>query len=111
MQRLAVIYGNRSENYAKLLFNANLILGRIALKQGKTDEAGQYLLKAGRTPVSLSSRPDFTLVKALLNAGQKGIVRQFLLSCSRFWNKAICEKWIKQIDKGEIPDFNTKNTK
>lgn len=88
MQRQAATYGNRNENYAKLLFKANLILGRIALKQGKTGEAGKYLLKAGRTPISLKRNPDFTLVKELLAGGQKNIVLQFFQSCSQFWDKA-----------------------
>jgi len=105
MQRLAATYGDRNENYAKLLFNANLILGRIALKQGRTGEAGKYLLKAGKTPASLKGMPDFTLAKGLLVAGEKTIVLQFLQSCSRFWDKALCKKWIKQINEGKVPDF------
>ena len=105
MQRMAAGYGNKNENYVKLLFNANLILGRIALKQGKTDEAGKYLLKAGKTPISLRRNPDFTLAKSLLAADQKNVVIKFLKSCSQYWDKTACEKWIEQINSGKIPDF------
>ncbi len=105
MQRLAKTYGNKDENYGKLFFNSNLVLGRIALKQGRADEAGKYLLEAGKTPVSLKDMPDFTLVKDLLAAGKKDIVLQFFQSCAQFWDKTLCDEWVKQINDGKTPDF------
>ena len=107
MQQLAKTYGEKDENYGKLFFNSNLVLGRIALKQGRVDDAGKYLLEAGKTPISLSKgeSPDFTLVKDLLTAGKKEIVLQFLQACSQFWDKTKCENWIKQINEGNIPSF------
>jgi tetratricopeptide (TPR) repeat protein len=107
MQHLAEKYGDKDENGVRLLFNANLVLGGIALKQGKTAEAGRYLLKAGEKPDSLRRNPDFTLAKNLLKAGQKDVVLQFIQSCSKFWSKALCEKWIKQIKEGKVPNFKS----
>ncbi|MFA7231930.1 MAG: M56 family metallopeptidase, partial [Victivallaceae bacterium] len=111
MQRLAKTLGNKNENYTLLMFNSNLILGRIASKQGKTGEAGKYLLEAGKAPASFKQGIDFTLPKDLLKAGQKDTVIQFLHSCSQFWDKTPCDDWIKQINDGKIPSFKAENSK
>ena len=38
-------------NYGNAVHDGNMVLGRIALKEGKTKEARQYLLEVGNSPV------------------------------------------------------------
>ena len=41
-----------NDNYGNVIHNANQILGRCALREGKLADAKEYLLKAGATPGS-----------------------------------------------------------
>lgn len=56
-------------NYGNAIHDANITLGRIALRKGKIEEAKAFLLNAGRTPGSpqLSSfGPNMILAHELL---------------------------------------------
>src|SRR4029079_15665884 len=62
------------------IHRGNIVLGRIALKAKHTKLAGEYLLKAGKTPgdpVLSSFGPKMMLAKELLQAGQKKTVLQY----------------------------------
>ena len=39
-------------NYGNAIHHSNLVIGRIALKKGKLNDAKKFLLKAGKTPGS-----------------------------------------------------------
>jgi beta-lactamase regulating signal transducer with metallopeptidase domain/tetratricopeptide (TPR) repeat protein len=102
--------GKKNWNYGNLIYYGNFTLGRIALKEGKIDDAEKYLLEAGKTsgsPQLNSFGPNMTLAKSLLEKGRKECVVTFLESCSKFWNKDKCAAWIKQIKSGETPDFRS----
>ena len=54
-------------NYGNAVQDANLVLGRIALKERRIDEAKQHLLEAGKSPGSPqmnSFGPNMSLAKA-----------------------------------------------
>ncbi len=91
------------------MHDANLALGRLALQEGRIDEAKQYLLAAGQTsgsPVLGSFGPNMTLARDLLNAGERDAVLQYFSLCAKFWgtpNKL--DDWATQVRNGGVPDF------
>jgi hypothetical protein len=99
-------------NYGNAIHNANLVLGRIALRSNDMDEAKGYLLEAGRTPGSPqlnSFGPDMTLAKELLEKGETKTVLEYLDLCGKFWKMHADNlgAWKAQIEKGEVPDFRS----
>lgn len=93
------------------LHDANMTLGRLALQEGRLDEAKQYLLAAGQTPGSSSLNsfgPNMGLAQDLLQAGERDTVLQYLELCSRFWgsgHQSQLSNWTAQVQAGTIPDF------
>ena len=94
------------------LHQGNLILGRIALKQGKKESAKAFLIKAGRMPGGATFGgfgPNMALAKELLEAGEQAVVIEYLQICKKFWpydrKKGKLDRWIKTIRAGKIPKF------
>lgn len=95
-------------NYGNAVHHGNLILGRIALAEGKIDEAEAYLLKAGKTPGSPqlnSFGPNMQLALELLNKGRNKAVIEYLKLCGKFWKQNEIDAWIVLIEAGLDPDF------
>ena len=96
-------------NYGNAIHHANLILGRIALKNGDTLSAKKYLIKAGNTPGSPqlnSFGPNMLLAKELLEKGEKKSVIEYLNLTKKFWKLFFSwrkvRKWKKEIMKDKI---------
>jgi tetratricopeptide (TPR) repeat protein len=111
-----------SDHYGNVIHNANQILGRCALREGKLDDAKAYLLKAGTTPGSPqlnSFGPPMQLARELLEKGEKETVLQYLDLVSKFWasdnqesvlgkqvskeHAALIAEWKREIAEGKIP--------
>ena len=99
-------------NYGNAIHHSNLILGKVALREKKIEEAKIYLLKAGRTSGSSQLKsfgPNMSLAKELLEIGENEIVLEYLDLCKIFWRKIFSwwkiRKWKRVIRKGGIPDF------
>lgn len=99
-------------NYGNAIHHANLILGRIALKNDDIQSAKTYLIKAGKTPGSPqlnSFGPNMVLAKELLEKGEKETVIEYINLTKKFWRWIMSwwkiRKWKKAIKKGLIPDF------
>lgn len=109
-------------NYGNHVHEMNQILGRIALRQGKREEAKRALLAAGATPGSPqlgSFGPNFVLARELLVKGEKVTVIQYLDLVGRFWARhdptrpdqrrgveekaALLAKWKDEIRADKIP--------
>ncbi|UDQ98378.1 hypothetical protein AAEX28_15560 [Lentisphaerota bacterium WC36G] len=88
-------------NNTDLYFIGNTVLGLIALKNNDIEEASKYLIKS----VDKTVFPKMNLAKELFNKGEKKVVISFLKKCSLFWDKKMCEKWIKKIKSNKTPDF------
>jgi hypothetical protein len=76
--------------YGNVIHEANALLGQAALLDGDVRTAGDYLLKAGRTPGSPqldSFGPDFTLAAQLVAVGEKQVVLEYLDLVEKFWAK------------------------
>src|SRR6266516_8030175 len=97
-------------NYGNAVQDANLVLGRIAVTEGRTNEAKQYLIAAGNSPGSPqmnSFGPNVSLAKDLLEKGERDAVIQYFELCRRFWQMhgERLDKWIQEVKDGKIPDF------
>lgn len=97
-------------NYGNAVQDANLVLGRIAVKEGRINEAKQHLLAAGNSPGSPqmnSFGPNVSLAKDLLEKGERDVAIQYFELCRKFWkmHRGRLDKWIQEIKDGKIPDF------
>ena len=107
-----------------MIFNGHTLLGRVALREGKLDEAKQHLLAAGHTsgsPQLNSYGPGFILARELAEKGERDTVIAFLELVARFWanpderteanskrianeNLKRLESWKTQLRTGKVPD-------
>jgi hypothetical protein len=97
-------------NYGNAIQDVNIVLGRLALSEGKIEEAKNHLLEAGKSPGSPqmnSFGPNMTLSRELLKKGEKDTVLKYFKLCAKFWEMDFgkLKKWTSQVEKGETPDF------
>jgi len=97
-------------NYGNAIQDGNIVLGRIALQEGKTNEAKEYLLEAGKSPGSPqmnSFGPNMSLAFDLLKAGDQNTPLQYFESCRKFWkmDRGQLDDWRDAVKAGKIPDF------
>ena len=98
-------------NYGNVIYDANIILGRVALKENNIQKAKHYLLEAGKTPGSPqlnSFGPSMGLAKELLKKGEREVVIEFFQLCAKFWEmgRNRLNDWTTMVKQGVIPDFN-----
>jgi hypothetical protein len=97
-------------NYGNAIHDGNMVLGLVALKQGSTSSAVEYLLAAGKTsgsPQLGSFGPNMTLANALIDAGQGTAVLQYFDECRGFWKMGgqKLDDWSAMVRGGGKPDF------
>ena len=97
-------------NYGNRVHQGNLMMGRIALREGKIEEAKSRLIAAGMTPgspVLRSFGPNMMLARALLEIGQREIVLEYFELCSKFWklHRGRLDEWGELAAAGRMPDF------
>jgi hypothetical protein len=97
-------------NYGNAIQDGNLVLGRIAVQEGRIDEAKQRLLDAGKSPgspVMDSFGPNMSLANDLLQNGQQEVVLRYLEQCHTFWKNhdETLDMWREDIQAGRIPKF------
>ena len=100
----------RDWNYGNAVHQANLALGRLALRDGDIEQAKHYLIEAGRTPGSPqlnSFGPNMLLAKELLETGETAAVLEYLDLCAKFWrvDHGSISTWKKIIAEGKQPHF------
>lgn len=100
----------RDWNYGNAIQDGNLVLGRIALKEGKIEEAKHCLLAAGKSPGSPqmdSFGPNVSLAKDLLEKGERDVVLQYFELCRVFWKDDFgkLNEWSSAVKAGKTPDF------
>ncbi len=106
---------DRDWHYGNAIHHGHLVLGRVALRQGKLELAKEHLLKAGQTPGSPqlnSFGPNMTLAKELLEVGESDVVLKYFELCAVFWEDPFeaganrdLANWTAQVEGGEIPKF------
>jgi len=93
------------------ILTANLVLGRIALKQGDNKEAARRLLEAGRAPgnpqFNSNGPTDWNLAEGLLAAGDRESVLSYLDLLHGFWknDNGRLNAWASTIRSGGTPNF------
>ena len=97
-------------NYGNAVQDANMVLGRIAVVDGRLDEAKQFLIKAGQSPGSPqmdSFGPNMSLAKDLLEKGETDVVLQYFELCRSFWEmeNGRLDEWSQDVKAGNVPDF------
>jgi len=104
--------GSHSDpNYGALAFRANLLLGRVSLKEGEREAAERYLLAAGRAPNSDQVGPDgptdWRLAEALLAKGERDSVLAYLELLHGAWKNdgGRLNAWAATIRAGGTPRF------
>lgn len=117
----------KSWNYGNVIYSANELLGRVALREGNLDAAKKYLVAAGKTkgsPQLNSFGPGFTLARELAEKGERDAVIEFLDLVGLFWanpaekkegnvrnvattNRQQLDTWKQQLRDGKIPADNS----
>ena len=97
-------------NYGNAVQDVNIVRGRLALSEGRIDEAKADLLKAGNSPGSWTMNsfgPNMSLAKELLEKGEKDVVLQYFDLCRKFWSfhGDELDKWSQEVKAGKIPNF------
>ena len=90
------------------IHEADMVLGRLALRDGDIAGAEAYLLAMGR--VSGSSQldsfgPNMQLADDLLKAGQRNAVLAYFNECAKFWHDKKLGEWRSEVKAGKTPDF------
>ncbi len=86
----------------------NLVLGRLALKDGDAASAKAHLLAMGRISGSStldSFGPNMSLAQDLLRAGQHDVVLTYFDECAKFWKDSKLAVWRSEVQAGKTPDF------
>lgn len=97
-------------NYGNAVQDANIVLGRIAVLEGRIGDAKERLIEAGKSPGSAqmsSFGPNMSLAKDLLEKGERDVVLQYFELCRKFWKShpEMLDEWAQQVKSGEIPNF------
>jgi len=100
----------RNWNYGNAIQDGNLVLGRIAVRDGRIEEAKKYLLEAGKSPGSPqmdSFGPNMSLAKDLLQKGERDTVLEYFELCRKFWTMDYgkLNQWSDEVKAGKIPEF------
>ena len=111
-QELMALLPNFRQNreYGAAMCDANLVLGRVAVRKGNLGEAKRYLMAAAQSPVTpdLSNNgPNMGLAKDLLEKGEKQAVLDFFEQCKKLWANGATQldQWSQQVRDGKTPDF------
>jgi len=97
-------------NYGNAVQDANLVLGRIAVQEGRMEDAKRHLLEAGKSPgspVMNSFGPNMSLAKDLIEKGERAVVLEYFELCRKFWqmDNGRLEQWSRDMKAGKTPDF------
>jgi len=97
-------------NYGNAIQDSNVVLGRLALREGRVEDAKSHLIEAGKSPGSPqmnSFGPNVSLAKDLLEKGEKQIVIEYFTLCKSFWemHRGRLDDWIALAQGGRVPDF------
>jgi len=99
-----------ADNNADAIHYGNIVLGRIALRQGDVRAASAYLLKAAEikgNPHLDTFGPNMMLAKELLEKGERKSVLQYFDLCGKFWadDDKKLDQWRSAVTSGSDPDF------
>lgn len=97
------------DDYSDSVYVANSVLGFVALKNGDINQAKMHLIASAKVPGSAVLRsfgPNPALARALLVAGEKQTVLEYLTLCEKFWNTEELRTWKSMVEDDKMPPFN-----
>jgi tetratricopeptide (TPR) repeat protein len=105
----AITYRTRWD-YGNAIHKGNLVLGRIAVRDGRLAEAVTFLRASGQTPGSPqlnSFGPNMSLAKDLLDLGETQAVLDYFVLCRKFWTMGASrlDAWTAAVQAGNVPSF------
>ena len=99
-------------NFGEAISNGNLVLGRLALRDGDRAEAIRRLTAAGNSPGSARIQlwgPNMSLARDLLAVGEQRAVLDYFAQCRGLWTKGAgrdsLAAWTNIVRAGRIPRF------
>ena len=97
-------------NHDNAIHVSNIVLGRIALAEGRIDDAKNHLTTAGTihgSPQLDTYGPDMSLANDLLAKGEQQVVLDYIELCRKFWSidAGVLNRWKNDIENGTAPDF------
>jgi len=97
-------------NYGNAVQDANLVLGRLAVREGNIAEAKKFLAASGKSngsPQMNSFGPNLSLALDLLRKGERDAVLEHFMRCRMFWKKdhGKLDLWRSEVMAGKTPDF------
>jgi len=97
-------------NYGNAVQDTYIVMGRIALREHRDEDAKRCLIAAGHSPGSPQMDtvgPNMSLAEALLGKGERETVLQYFELCRKFWrmDRGRLDAWRDQVKAGRIPDF------
>ena len=97
-------------NYGNAIQDYNVVLGRLAVREGRVEDAKRHLIEAGRSPGSPqmgSFGPNVSLAKDLLEKGERQTVIEYFTLCKSFWEmgQSQLDDWIALVHAGRVPNF------
>jgi len=100
-------------NYGNAIHHAHTIIGLVHLESNDIAEAKRRLVLSSKTPGSPqldSFGPTFLLAQKLLDIGEYGTVKKYLMNCRKFWKRdnGRISLWLEKIGNGEKPQFQEK---
>lgn len=97
---------------AKVLHEANSILGLLSIADNDISAAADFLIKStelGQSGEIELAMPNLRLANELLRKDQARIVIAFLANCRHFWRygveSGLIDRWISDISAGRSPDL------
>lgn len=101
---------DKSSSPDRVIHQASIILGRVALRGGDVAKAKEYLLQAGDVGAAAGLRtfgPNMALAKDLLEKGETDAVLEYFRLCGEFWEmgEARLAEWTATVKAGKVPDF------
>jgi tetratricopeptide (TPR) repeat protein len=100
----------KSWDYGNAIHKGNMVLGRIAVREGRIVDAVGLLRASGETPGSPqlnSFGPNMSLAKDLLEQREIDAVVAYLEQCRVFWKMGgeKLDAWVREVKAGRVPNF------
>jgi hypothetical protein len=97
-------------DFGNAIQDTNIVFGRIAVQEGRIEDAKRYLIGAGNSPGSAvmdSFGPNMSLAKDLLEKGERDVVLEYFGLCRKFWSfgNDKLDAWSQDVKAGKIPNF------
>ena len=101
---------NPPSDFGSAVHKANLVLGLVAVRDGRVADAVKFLHASAATtgsPALGSFGPNMMLAKELLELGERQAVLTYLEMCRTFWKMGgeRLDRWTQEVQAGVVPNF------